>query len=107
MKIQEFLKELKFADSETSQIKGSNPKQIISAEVRVPVWRIKYSYLTARNNEKESTKYIFQPEEYYDLVEKEFDDYIKELNDKFPYKAISNVKILDMSYIGYALLELE
>lgn len=59
MKIQDLLKELRFADSETSQIKDSNPKQIISTELRVPVWRIKYSYLTARNNERESTKYIF------------------------------------------------
>ena len=31
----------------------------------------------------------------------------KELNEKFPYKAISNVKILDMSYIGDSFLELE
>lgn len=107
MKIQDLLKELRFADSETSQIKDSNPKQIISTELRVPVWRIKYSYLTARNNERESTKYIFEPEENCDLVEKQFDDYIKELNEKFPYKAISNVKILDMSYIGDSFLELE
>lgn len=53
MKIQDLLKELRFVDSETSQIKDSNPKQIISTELRVPVWRIKYSYLTARNNERE------------------------------------------------------
>lgn len=103
----EFLKQLSGSDSEMQEFLQIHPKQLISSNVKIPVWRIKYSYLTARNNEKISTKYILAAEFDYDIVEPEFLEYIKEINDSMPYRAISNVEILDIDYMGECFIELE
>ena len=96
---EEFLKQLVVNDSEMKEFLQIHPKQLISSEVKVPVWRIEYSYLTARKNEKTSTKYILAAEFDYDIVEVEFWEYIKNINEDMSYRAISNVKILEINYI--------
>mgnify|MGYP006896542036 FL=1 len=104
---EEFLKQLVVNDSKMKEFLQIHPKQLISSEVKVPVWRIKYSYLTTRNNEKTSTKYILAAESDYDIVEAEFWEYIKQVNESMPYRAISNVEILDIGYMGECFIELE
>ena len=104
---EEFLKQLAVNDSEMKEFLQIHPKQLISSEAKVPVWRIKYSYLTARNNEKTSTKYILAEESDYDIVEPEFLEYVKKINKSMPYRAISNVKILEIGYMGECFIEFE
>lgn len=104
---EEFLKQLVVNDSEMQEFLQIHPKQLLSSEVKVPVWRIRYSYLTARNNEKTSIKYILAAESDYDIVEPEFLEHIKQINKNMPYRAISNVKILDIDYMGECFIELE
>lgn len=104
---EEFFKQLVVNDSEMKEFLQIHPKQLISSEVKVPVWQIKYSYLTARNNEKTSIKYILAAESDYDIVEVEFWEYIKAINENLPYRAISNVEILDIDYMGECFIELE
>lgn len=107
MNREEFLEQLVVNDSKMKEFLQIHPKQLISSEVKVPVWQIKYSYLTARNNEKTSIKYILAAESDYDIIEAEFWEYIKAINENLPYRAISNVEILDIDYMGECFIELE
>jgi hypothetical protein len=68
---------------------------------------VHYSYLTQRNNKKEADKFIIKDEHYWDGVENEFNLYIQSENEKHPERKISNVEILDISYLGEATIELE
>ncbi len=84
-----------------------HPKQLISEEIPIPVWRVHYSYMTARGNPKEADKYIIDDEQSWDTVENRFDLYIDEENIKHPERKLSNVEILDTNFLGYAYLILE
>lgn len=101
------LEEAKVDSSEVYEVLKANPKQFISQEIIVPVWAIKYSYTTQRNNLKEAIKYIFLGENDWDLIDNVFFSYIEDFNNRYPYKKISNVKILDAEYIGKMFLPIE
>lgn len=85
----------------------SNPKQLISQELIVPVWKVIYSYTTNRDNYKEATKYLLRHHADYDVVEIDFEQYIERFNMQHTERKISNVKILDMDFLGKAYIELE
>ena len=51
------------------EFKQCHPKQIISEEVSIPIWKVKYSYNTNRGNPKTATKYLFLEESAWDMVE--------------------------------------
>lgn len=87
--------------------KNIHPKQLIGGYIPIPVWKIHYSYTTARGNLKTADKYIIRDEQAWDLVENEFNNHIEEQNEKYPERKISNVEILDISFMGTALIELE
>lgn len=89
------------------EFKTIHPKQLIGDYVPIPVWKIHYSYVTARGNLKEADKYIIRDSTAWDLVDNEFNNYIKELNEKYPERKLSNVEILDCTFMGTAILELE
>ena len=46
-------------------------------------------------------------ESAWDLVDNEFKNYIEEQNEKYPERKLSNVEILDCTFMGTAVLELE
>lgn len=94
-------------DSAMSEFKECHPKQIISSELIIPVWKVIYSYTTARGNNKEAVKYLLRHHVDYDVVEKDFIQYFDEFNEKYPERKISNVKILDMDFLGKAYIKLE
>lgn len=93
--------------SDMEEFKHIHPKQLVSDEIPIPVWKIHYSYYTARCNPKEADKYMIDYEYSWDRVEKEFNNYIKEQNEKYPERKLSNVEILDCSFLGEVYLELE
>ena len=107
MLIKELLSMCKLNDSNLTDVLNAHPLQFITKEIEVPVWEIKYSYLTQRNNSKEAVKYIFKNELYWDGVENEFNLYIEEFNRKNPDRKLSNVEILETNYLGEFILELE
>ena len=107
MKVTDFLSECRINNSDMNEFKNIHPKQLISTEIPVPVWRIHYSYVTARGNLKETDKYIIDYEISWDRVEIIFSNYIQELNDNHPERKVSNVKILDTSFLGEVFLKLE
>lgn len=85
----------------------AHPKQIIGDMIDVPVWKISYKYTTKRNNNKSAIKYIILDENSWDLVETKFDNYITEINEKYPERAVSNVEILETEFLGKVFLQLE
>ena len=94
-------------DSDMKEFKQIHPKQLISDEISIPVWKIQYSYYTARGNPKDAVKYILDNENAWDRIEDRFMNYIKEQNEKFPERKLSNVKILDSDLMGKVYLKLE
>ena len=107
MTISELQKNCLINDSVMTEIKEAHPKQIISTEVPIPVWKVTYKYKTNRNNLKSATKYIILNENGWDLVDSIFKKHIEEENRKHPERKISNVAILDTEFLGEVFLQLE
>lgn len=111
MKIADLKKNITFYDGSSEEILGEfmncNPKQIISYDLIVPVWKVVYSYITKRGNPKKATKYLLRHFADWDVVELEFEQYIEDFNKMYPERKISNVKILDIDFLGKAYIELE
>ena len=82
------------------EFKNIHPKQLISDMIPIPVWKIHYSYYTARGNPKEADKYILDNENAWDRIEDTFMNYIEDQNKKYPERRLSNVEILDATFIG-------
>lgn len=106
MKILELLNESKINDSKVEEVLHCHPKQIIDEELSIPVWKVNYTYTTARNNNKRAEKYMFLEENAWDLIENNFKNYIKEFNERHPERKLSNVKILDAEFLGKLLVPL-
>lgn len=107
MKISELQSMVMHNCPETEQIATCHPKQIISDEITIPIWLIKYSYTTARGNKKTATKYIFLNESDWDLIDSEFHSYIEKMNSKHPERKLSNVEILDCEFLGKCIIPLD
>ncbi len=104
---QELLKQVKIEDSEMGVVLKCHPLQLLSNTIRIPVWKIQYRYETVRGNSRESIKYLFIDESAFDLVEHEFNMRIQEFNENNPKRMLSNVEILDITFLGDLILELD
>ena len=107
MTVSELQKNCLMNDSVMTEFKEAHPKQIISTEVPIPVWKVTYKYKTNRNNLKSAIKYIILNENSWDLVDSIFKEHIEEENRKHPERKISNVAILDTEFLGEVFLQLE
>lgn len=91
-------------------LKRLHPKQILNNRLSIPLYKVKYSYQTKRGNLRESEKYFFSVvgdhEDIMFEVEMKLDDWVQEENRSRPYRAISNVNILDIVRVAYADLAL-
>lgn len=94
-------------DSATNEFIHAHPKQIINNMLDIPVWKILYKYVTKRGNTKQAIKFVILDEHSWDLVDTEFKNHIKENNEQHPERAISNVEILDITFLGKVFLNLE
>lgn len=108
MKITDLQKTVCLTSSHLEEFTRCHPKQIVaSCDLDVPVWKVKYSYDTARGNRKEAIKYLILNEFAYDCVDNMFNSHIKEINERNPERKISNVEILDVEFLGNASIPLE
>jgi hypothetical protein len=107
VKISELQLNCTYDNSDLEEFTNCHPKQIISDEIIVPIWAIRYAYTTARGNKKIATKYILLNESDWDLVDPEFNSYIEEINEKHPERKLSNVEILDSTFLGKVYIQLE
>lgn len=91
-------------------LKRLHPKQILNMWLTVPLYRVRYSYMTQRGNIRQSEKYFFalagEHEELAFEVEIKLKDWFEQENREKPYRAVSNVEILDIDRIAYATLHL-
>lgn len=78
-----------------------HPKQIVYAGEFMSIYKVTYSYVTKRNNKRQGIKYFicnsYNPQK--DLTP-EMTRYVNDFNNKYPYKQISNVKILETVWLG-------
>ena len=107
MTISELQKNCLMNDMSMTEFKEAHPKQIISTEIPIPVWKVSYKYKTNRANDKTAIKYVILKEDAWDLVDSEFMNYIEEQNRKHPERKVSNVEILDTEFLGEVFLQLE
>lgn len=89
------------------EFKTCHPKQIMSEDIPIPIWKIIYRYKTTRGNDKTATKYIILEECSWDMIDDEFQHYIAEFNEKHPERKLSNVEILDSVFLGKVYIPLE
>lgn len=89
--------------------KKLHPSQFLNSRIHIPIYRVKYSYFTVRQNYRVSCKYMFlmqEHEEVYMEVEMAFRDWVDELNKRKPYRKISNAEILEIRPIAYASFQI-
>lgn len=62
------------------------------------VYKVRYTYKTNKGNPKENYKYLIA--DYEEQAKLDFIEYINKFNREKPFRAISNVKILDIVLLG-------
>lgn len=91
-------------------LKNLHPKQILNSILCIPLYRVCFSYTTIRGNVRKGEKYYFSISGDHDCVEMEVEiklkDWIEDENYRRPYRAISNVEILEIERVAYANLAL-
>lgn len=91
-------------------LKKLHPKQILNMRITIPLYRVRYSYMTRRGNTRQSEKFFFatagEHEELALEVEMKLKDWFEDENRERPYRAVSNVEILDIDRVAYATLPL-
>ena len=107
MKISELQLNCTYNNSDLEEFTNCHPKQIISDQIPIPIWGILYRYKTARGNDKTATKYMILEEFSWDMIDNEFKNYITEFNEKHPERKLSNVEILDSTFLGKVYIPLE
>ncbi len=65
---------------------------------RFNVYKVRYTYKTNRGNQKENHKYLIADDN--EDAKFKFIEYINDFNNEKPYRAVSNVKILDTELLG-------
>lgn len=90
-------------------LKKLHPKQILNMQITIPLYRVRYSYMTRRGNIRQSEKFFFatagEHEELALEVEMKLKDWFEDENRARPYRAVSNVEILDIDRVAYATLQ--
>ena len=93
-----------------SFLKRLHPKQMLNMRITIPLYRVRYSYTTRRGNTRQSEKFFFatagEHEELSLEVEMKLKDWFEDENRERPYRAVSNVEILDIDRVAYATLPL-
>ena len=70
--------------------------KLISKYIKAYIYNVNYKYTTVRGNVKHSNKIVVLNESDIGAAKSEVIDYINNYNNKFPYRMMSNVKILDV-----------
>lgn len=102
MRIKSFLKELKYkeANEQIEKVKLSHPLQWVETTIPIPVWEVRFKY-RIKNKYKEHVKYVVASEETCkEEIRNYFNKYMKKYNAKHPFRAMSNIEILDISFLN-------
>ena len=72
--------------------------KFIEYEFQFNVYKVLYTYRTVRGNNRENHRYLIAQDN--EDAKLKFIEYINKTNNDKPYRAISNVKILDVVLLG-------
>lgn len=72
--------------------------KLIPTIIKNNIWKIDYSYKTQRGNKRENHKYIIAEDNSNARID--FLEYINKFNEENQHRSLSNVKILDVGYVG-------
>lgn len=72
--------------------------KLIPTKINLNIWEVKYSYKTKRGNQKENHKYVIADDGTDARID--FINYIDKFNNENQHRSLSNVKILDVKYVG-------
>ncbi len=91
------------------ELRNVHPSQIIMMPQTMILYRVKISYRTLRGRERESSKYVFFPDDNHEPMEVDMKVlcHIEDENKSMPYRAISNVKILEVESMAKTSLSIE
>lgn len=81
---------------ETIRNTFEDESELISKSVKVYIYKVHYRYTTKRGNIKYANKVVVIPDSDIGAAKAEVIEYINEHNKQFPYRMLSNVKILDV-----------
>lgn len=90
-----------------------HPSQWLGRRIKIKLHCIKYEYMTARQNKRIGHKYFLTEDGLNSDLDMDFladmliNDWVDEHNQKYPYKKISNVKILDIDHNANLILPLQ
>lgn len=94
------------------QLKDMHPLQVINNSVTIPLYCVTYEYDTVRRNRRIGKKYFFgnvggsDPYEQEVMAETYLSRWVDNFNSGHPYRAISNVEILEVVHLANAHLKL-
>lgn len=93
-------------------LKNIHPMQVINYRISIPIFEIKYEYLTNRGNNRIGTKYYFgnlgdNPEGWEIMGQVYLDRWVSSYNADHPYRSVENVQILSAELIANANLFLQ
>lgn len=75
-----------------------NKTKLITDKIKVYLYKVEYQYQTKRHNWKSNYKTLVLNTVDEEEAKFQFLEYINKLNNKHPYRALLNVKILNIGY---------
>lgn len=95
-----------FDDNLKKRLMNIHPKNFIKSKLELPVYKVSVGYETDKGNYKESEKYMImnnsEEQEYDDMWADMFTrDYESEHKE-----SIKNIKVLDVNFVGDAVLQI-
>lgn len=78
--------------------------KFIPTTIKFNIFRINFKYKTVRGNSADSYRYIVAHEDFDARIS--FFNYMEQYNEKNSHRAMSNVKILDIFFMGSATQEI-
>ncbi|MCX7923854.1 MAG: transposase [Clostridia bacterium] len=96
-------------DEVKERLTNIHPSQLITSRLKIPLFRIRFSYTTPRGNHREHEKYMFtsKHDECHMEAQMNFESWVEDYNREHPHRKMSNVNILDIEYISDARLSIE
>lgn len=79
--------------------------KLIRGKLRWFVWKVNFSYKTVRGNKKENHRYVLGYDK--DEIKLQFLTAMDELNADQPHRALLNVRILSIDFIGQVIKEID
>jgi hypothetical protein len=97
-------------DEMHEKMQNIHPTQLLSSKIKIPFFKIQFSYQTVRGNYREHEKYMFvtSVHEESDMeVEMNFNSWVEDYNRQYPHRKMLNVQILSIIPVANAILTIQ